>query len=130
MFRNEAVKLLSNFQSKDKGCGRQPQQAQQQTLSQSSSATSTFVPETFKQPQQPAQASREYILTIPETQIPSSQVIQPSQQRQVATKGQQQRSRGHPTSFLVIDDQQAGPSRLLTFTLTLMKHFNPSSVAS
>ena len=55
-----------------------------------------------------------------------SQVIQPTQQSQVATKAQ----RGQLTSFLVIDDQQAGPSRFLTFTLTPTKHFNPPSVAS
>ena len=53
---------------------RQPQQPQQQTLSRSSSATSTFVPQTFQQ--QPAPVAREYILTIPETQMPASQVIQ------------------------------------------------------
>ena len=67
-------------------------------------------------------AEREYILTIPETQMPASQVIQPAQQSQVATKGQQQQTRGQPTSFLVIDNQQAVPSRPLTFTLMLMKH--------
>ena len=42
-FRNEAVKLLSNIQSKT------AQQPQQQTLSRSSSPTSTFVPQTFQQ---------------------------------------------------------------------------------
>ena len=62
--------------------------------------------------------------------MPSSQVIQPAQQNQVASKGQQQQSIGQPTSFLVIDDQQAGSSRLLTFTLTQTKHFNPPSVAA
>ena len=83
--------------------------------------------QTFQQPQQPAPAAKEYILTIPET----SQVIQPAQQSQVASKGQQQLSRGQPTSFMVIDDrQQTGPSRPLMFTLTLTRHFNPPSVAS
>ena len=38
-------------------------------------------------------------------------------------------SRVWPTSFLVVDNQQARPSRVLTFTLTLMKYFNPQSVA-
>ena len=86
---------------------------------------------TFQRPQKPAQAAREYILTIPETQMPSSQVIQPAQQCLVVSKGQQQQSHGHLTSFLVIDDQQqAGPSRPLTFTLIPMKHFNSPSVAS
>ena len=88
------------------------------------------MPQTFQQPQQPAPATREQILTIPETQIPASQVIQRAQQSQVATQGQQQQSTGQPTSFLVIDDQQTRPSRPLTFTLTPTKHFNPPSVAS
>ena len=51
------------------------------------------------------------------------------QQSQVANKGQQP-PRGQPTSFIVFDNQQAGPSRLVTFTLTSIKHFNPPSVAS
>ena len=103
-FRNKAAKLLSNIQSNAEECGRQPQQPQQQTLSRNSSATSTFVPQTFHKPQQPAPAAKKYILTIPQTQMPSSQVIQPTQQNQVATKGQQQQSRGQSTSFLVVDD--------------------------
>ena len=50
---------------------------------------------------------------------------------QVASKGLQQQSSGQATSFLIIDDQQqAGPSRPLMFTLTPTKHFNPPSVAS
>ena len=109
-FRNEAVKLLSNTQSRAEECGRQPQQ---QTLHN----------------QQPT--AREYILTIPETQIPTSKVIQPTQKSYVATKGQQQQqTRGQSTSFLVIDNQQAGPLRPLKYTLTLIKHFNLPSVAS
>ena len=49
----------------------------------------------------------------------------------MASKGQQKQSRGQTTSFMVVDDQQqAGPSRPLMFTLTLMKHLNPPSVAS
>ena len=73
--------------------------------------------QTFQQPQQPA----------PETQVRASQVIQTTQ---MATQGQQQQPRGQLTSFLVVDDQQAGPSRPLTCTLTPMKQFNPPSVAS
>ena len=106
-FRNKVVKLLCNVQRKAEKHGRQLQQAQQQTLPRSSSATLTFVPQTFQQPQQPAPAARECILTIPETQMPLSQVIQPAQQ------SQQQQSRGQPTPFLVIDDQKAGASRPL-----------------
>ena len=51
----------------------------------------------------PAPAAGEYILTIPDTQIPASQVIQPTQQSQVATKGQQ-KPRGQPTSLIVVND--------------------------
>ena len=96
----------------------------------SSSATSTFVSQIFQQLQQPATSARKYIFTIPDTQVLSSQVIQLTQQSQVASKGQQQQSRGQPTSFVVVDNQQAGPSRPFTFTLTRMKHFSPPSVAS
>ena len=53
-----------------------------------------------------------------------------SSNRLSRAKWQHQQSRGQPTSLLIIDDQQAGPSRQLTFTLTLTKHFNPSPVAS
>ena len=59
--------------------------------------------------------------------MPETQAIQTAQQSQVGTKRQQQQSRGHPTSFLVLDNQQAGP---LTLRETPMKQFNPSSVAS
>ena len=41
-----------------------------------------------------------------------------------------QQRRVQLASFLVVDDQQAGPSRPLTFTLTPTKHVNPPSVAS
>ena len=127
-FRNAAIKLLSSIQSKAEKRSHQPQQPQQQILSRSSSATSTFVPKTFQQLQQPAPAAREYILTIPETQITASQAIQPAQQSQVQPK-----DRSNPEvidDFLVIDDQQVGPLRPLAFTLTQKKHFNPPSVAS
>ena len=82
-FRNEAVKLLvklevaSRARVNERRC--QVQQPQQQTLFSGSSATSTFVPQRFQQPQQPASAPREYILTIPETQIPASQLSQSAQ---------------------------------------------------
>ena len=68
---------------------------------------------------------------VPEVthQTPSSKVIHTTQQSQVVSKGQHQ-SRKQPTSFLVIDDQQAVRSRPLTFILTPTKHFNPPSVTS
>ena len=55
--------------------------------------------------------------------MPASQVIQQAQQSQVALRGQ-------PTSFVIVDDHQPGPSRPFTFTLTPAKHFNPLSLAS
>ena len=97
-YRNEAVKLQSRILRRAEERMRQPQQP---TLSRSSSATST--------------AGREYILTIPWTCMPASQVIQPAQQSQVAPRGQQQ-PKGQPTSFVVVEDQQPVPSRLITFT--------------
>ena len=65
IFRNKAVKPLSNIQSRAEERGCQPQQPQQQTLSQSSKTTSTFMPQTFQQPQQPSRAASEYILPSP-----------------------------------------------------------------
>ena len=82
IFRTEAVKLISGIQSRTDERSHQPHQP---SLSWNSSATSTQVPQTFQQPQQPEPAARKYILTIPETQMPASQVIQPTQQSQVAT---------------------------------------------
>ena len=93
------VKLLSSIQSRAEERSRQPQQPQKQTFSRSSRATSTFVPLIFQQPQQAVPAAREYILTIQETRMPASQVIQPAQQRHVATKEQQQQPRGQPLPF-------------------------------
>ena len=62
--------------------------------------------------------------------MPSRQVIQPTQQSQVATKREQQQFRWQSTSFLVIDDQQVGPSRLTYIHIDPMKHFNPPTIAS
>ena len=81
-FRNKAVKLLSSIQCRAEEHSCQPQQPQQQTLSRSSMTTSTFVPYTLQWPQQLAPGAKEYILTLPETQMPANQVIQPSQQSQ------------------------------------------------
>ena len=71
-FRNETVKLLSGIQSRAEERIYQGQQLQEPTLSRNSSATATFVSQTFQQ--QPAPAAREYILTILELTL-----LQPSQ---------------------------------------------------
>ena len=55
-FRNKALKLLSGIQSVGEERTHQPQPPQQPTLSRSSNATSTFVPQNFQQPYQPAPA--------------------------------------------------------------------------
>ena len=81
-----------------------PKQPWQSTLSRSSSATSTYVPQTFQQ--QPAPAGQENTLTIVDTQMPVSQPIQTSQQSHVSPRGQLQ-PRGPQASFVVADDQQA-----------------------
>ena len=81
-FKNEAVKLLSGIQSSTEERNHQPQQP---TLSRSPNTTSTYVPQSY-QPQ-PAATAREYILSIPETQLPASQVIQPAQHTQVVSRG-------------------------------------------
>ena len=46
-FRNMAVKVLGNMQSRTEESGGQAKQPQQHTLSQSSSETSTFVSQTI-----------------------------------------------------------------------------------
>ena len=76
-----------------------------------------------------AASGREYIMTIPKTQMPASQVIKPAQQTQVVPRGQQQ-SRGQQTSYIVIDNQQPRTSRQLHFTISPTKAFNAPSVAS
>ena len=74
-FKHEAVNLLSSIHSRTEERTHQQQQPQKPTLSRSFSATYVV-----QQPQQPAPASRECILIIPETHMPSRQVIQPAQQ--------------------------------------------------
>ena len=79
------------------------------------STTSNYVPTSYQQlPEQPAAAAREYILTNPETQMQVSQTIQPANQSQVVSRGQQQ-PRGPQTSHAVVDEQQPGTSRQLHF---------------
>ena len=57
---------------------------------------------------------------------PASQVIQPIQQSQMMSRGQQ--LKGPETSYVVVDDQQPSTSRPLHHQPT--KSFNPPSVAS
>ena len=120
------MKLLSGIKSRVE---ERVHQSQQPTLSRSSTAISTYVPQTLQQPKQPAPAAKEYILHIPETQMPACQAIQPAQQSQVAQTEQQQ-PRGQQSSYLVVDKQQQGTSRQLHITISQRQHLNPPSVAS
>ena len=65
-----------------------------------------------------APATRESILTIPETQMAANQVIQPVQQNQVA--------RIDKRTFIVVDDQHAGPFKTVTFTLSTVEALQPT----
>ena len=116
-FRNETVKLLSEIQYKAKERKRQVTTSQEVTTYQ--------LPEASQ-----ASAGREYILTIPETQPFSIPVVQPQQTitgQPVTVNVKVQQPSGpsslsaQPTSYVVVDDQQTGPSRQMIF--------NPSSVA-
>ena len=112
------MKLLSEIQYKAEERKRQVTKSQEVTTYQ--------LPEASQ-----ATAGCEYILTIPETQAVSIPVVQPTQ---TATKHiviviakVQQPSRpssasAQPTSYVVVDDQQLGTSRQMTF--------NPPSVAA
>ena len=124
-FRNETVKLLSGIKYKAKEYTREVTKAQ---------VTIFQLPEATQ-----ATAGREYILTIPDTQQVSTPAVQPTQmaaphQPTVIAKVQQpQRSASassQPASFIIVDDQQPGPSRQLMFALGPTKIFNTLSVAS
>ena len=124
IFKNETVKLLSGIQHKAEECKRHVTTTQQVTKFQLPEAT------------QPT-AGGGYILTIPDIQQVSTTAVQPTQttapqQPTVITKVQQpQRSASSkPASFIVVDDQQPGPSRQLMFALSPTKTFNLPSVTS
>ena len=91
-FRNEAVILLNGIQSMAKD---RTSQSHELTISRTSSATSTYVPQTLQQPQQPAPTGREYNLTMAETQKAShpTSSAEPS-----GTRGQRE-IREQPTSL-------------------------------
>ena len=73
-FQNEALKLLSRIQSRAEERTRQPQQP---TLPGNSSATSTHVPTTYHQQQQPAVSAMEYIQRQLHFTISLSKVFNP-----------------------------------------------------
>ena len=91
----------------------------------------------FQKPHRPPQDVKTYILMIPDTQQVSTQAVQGSQVAApqpptVIVTVQPQRSSSvasQPASFLVVDDQQSGPSRQLMFALSPTKTFNPPSIA-
>ena len=65
---------------------------------------------------------------MPASQMIATQVIQPVQQSQVVSRGQQ--PRGQQISYLVDDEQQPRTSRQLHFTISPSKSFNTPSVVS
>ena len=69
-----------------------------------SSNISTYMPQTYNQ--QPTATAREYILTVPDTQMLHSQASQAIQPGQGMSQGQQ--LRGQETSYLVVYGQQPG----------------------
>ena len=81
--------------------------------------TSTYVPQTFQQSQQPAPATRDNIL-FQKLRCHHTTPAKPSGAQRIATA---QRT----IEFI---EQQPGPSRQLHITINLRNHFNPLSVAS
>ena len=107
------MRLLSEIQYKAEESKRQVTTSQQATTFQLPEATQ-------------ATAGREYILTIPETQTVSIPVVQPTQTATgepvtVIAKVQQplrpssSSSTQPATSYVVVDDQQPGTSRHMSF---------------
>ena len=105
-FRKETVKLLSEIQYKAKERKRQVTTSQRVTTFQLPEATQ-------------ATAGCEYILTIPETQAVSIPVMQPTQTAttqpatviaKVQHPSRPSSASTHPTSYVVVDDQQPGTS--------------------
>ena len=120
------MKILSEIQYKAEEHKKQVTTAQHVTTVQLPEATL-------------ATAGHEYILTIPDTQLVSIPVVQPSQiattQPATVIAKAQRPSRpssasAHPASFLAVDDQQPGTSRQLMITLSPSKAVNPPSIAS
>ena len=116
-FSNETVKLLSEIQYKAEERKRQVTKSQEVTTYQ--------LPEAAQ-----STAGWEYVLTIPETQPVSIQLVQPQQTttgQPVTVIAKVQQPSGPPsssaqqTSYVVVDDQQPGTSRQMIF--------NPPSVA-
>ena len=101
------MKRLSGIQSRaeERVC-----QLQQSTVSRSLSTTSRYVPLSYQQLLVAVAVAKEYKLTIPETQMPASQAMQPAQQSKVGPRIQQQ-PRGPQASELVFNEQQPGTSR-------------------
>ena len=126
-FRNDAVKLLSEIQYKAEERKRQVTTNQQATTFQLPQATQ-------------ATGEREYILTIPETQTVSIPVVQPTQTSTgepvtVIAKVQQppRPSSSSPstqpvTSYVVVDDQQPGPSRQMIYNSPSVAPSQPEEI--
>ena len=119
-FRNEIVKLLTASKAEQRKGAISPSK---NSISNSIRGQCNFyICATDFSPSTATSIScKEIHLNHPRDSDASKSVNQPAQQRQVATK-EQHPPREQPTSLIVFDNQQARPSRLLTFTLTLRKH--------
>ena len=130
-----AVKLFSSSQGRAEVHSHQTQQPQQHTLSRSSCTTSTFVSHLCNicDVSTIAAASTSY-KGIHLNNPRDSEACKPDHlTRSAEPRGNERtaaQSRGQLTFFLVVDNQQAGPSRPLTFTLMPKKHFNSPSSAT
>ena len=124
-FRNEAVKLLIGTQYKAKKCKRHVTTTQEVTTFQLPDASH-------------ATTGREYNLTILDTQQVSTPAVQPTQivapqpPMMIAEVPPQwsASASSQPAYFILVHDQQRGPSRQLLLALSPTKTFNPSSVTS
>ena len=124
---NETVKFLMEYKYKVKEFRRQVTTTLQAQV------------KTFQLPESTEVTTRpEYILLIRDTQQVSTPAMQPSpiaapKPQTVIANVQPQRSSlasSQPATFLVVDDQQPGPSRQVMFALSPTKNFNPPSVTS
>ena len=108
------------------------------TLRPSGATATTSIPDTSRETESEMKISMASDITHqPDTQQVSTQAVQTSQvavpQPPIVTvnlqlQRSQQSSSSQPASFLLVDDQQLGPSRQLTFALSPTNTFNPPSV--
>ena len=115
--RHKTVKLLSGIQYKAEESKRQ--------------VTTTLQVTTFQLPEAASQYWIHSKISTPALQ--PTQMAAPQQPTMIAKVQQPQRSASmslQPASFIVVDDQQSGPSRKVMFALSPTKTFNVPCVTS